>query len=551
MPSSILELIFKTSKQGQGGKAAAGELRELKGVVGEVSGGLLGFNAANLTAVGAIVAVGAAVSKVVGDYQNYAESIRGIAAITGTGVEETSRMVQAFDDMGIELSKIQSVVESAARKGFVMSIENIVTLADEYNALNTQEEKNALLNEKLGRSGFELAKAFERGGKAIQDAADSQAEGLLITEKNIEAAEKLRVAQDELNDAWQAMANGVAKEVVPVLADLLTNMVDGTNAMQTAAARYGEAWKTMSREQQLSAMSQEMENQKLIKIGNQVIESGFLQAAMLQGTLTPAIQSQVSTTSMAVREMEQIWEASNAATEAGLAQGKAYYDLKTATDDLKKAQEGWMKGAGGDIKSELEAQGITGEALTTALAALDVQFGTNLLGEQRARDNIKEIVAAYKEGGENAIPDFMGALAKMKSSWMLQDEEVIRQRVHVQELQLAYETLVAKPYIVQLSVSDSVVNAPQKMPRIPGGPSDYGYEHGGSFVIPPGYNENFPIGPGGGASSGERVTITPANQINTNMGDIKIFVSGAGNPSAVADAIALRLASYGKQYQGL
>ena len=35
------------------------------------------------------------------------------------------------------------------------------------------------------------------------------------------------------------------------------------------------------------------------------------------------------------------------------------------------------------------------------------------------------------------------------------------------------------------------------------------FQHGGSFIIPPGYNENFPIG-GGGASSGERVTVTPA-----------------------------------------
>jgi hypothetical protein len=43
-------------------------------------------------------------------------------------------------------------------------------------------------------------------------------------------------------------------------------------------------------------------------------------------------------------------------------------------------------------------------------------------------------------------------------------------------------------------------------------------------------------------------SITPNNQLN--MGGITINVSGAGNPTATANAIALRLARYGKQYQG-
>ena len=43
----------------------------------------------------------------------------------------------------------------------------------------------------------------------------------------------------------------------------------------------------------------------------------------------------------------------------------------------------------------------------------------------------------------------------------------------------------------------------------PEAPTTDRFQHGGSFIIPPGYNENFPIG-GGGASSGERVTVTPA-----------------------------------------
>ena len=43
-----------------------------------------------------------------------------------------------------------------------------------------------------------------------------------------------------------------------------------------------------------------------------------------------------------------------------------------------------------------------------------------------------------------------------------------------------------------------------------------GFASGGSFIIPPGYNENFQLGNVGAASSGEEVTITPANQVNNN-----------------------------------
>jgi hypothetical protein len=78
------------------------------------------------------------------------------------------------------------------------------------------------------------------------------------------------------------------------------------------------------------------------------------------------------------------------------------------------------------------------------------------------------------------------------------------------------------------------------------------YADGGSFVIPSDYGyEGFNLGGMATASGGEVVTITPANQINNNMGGVTIYVSGAGDPRATADAIALRLASYGKQYQGL
>jgi hypothetical protein len=47
---------------------------------------------------------------------------------------------------------------------------------------------------------------------------------------------------------------------------------------------------------------------------------------------------------------------------------------------------------------------------------------------------------------------------------------------------------------------------------------------------------------------GKTGTVIPNNQLN--MGGITININGAGNPHAVANAVQMKLASYGKQYQG-
>ncbi len=238
MPSAVLDIVFKTMQQGTGGKAAAAELKELKGVVGELSSGFGVFNIANVTALGAVTAIGAAVAQSVNNWQDYAQEIRQMSALTGTGVEETSRLVQAFDDLGITQEQVSTVMQSAARKGFVMSIENVAQLADKYNGLSTQEEKNKLLTDELGRSGLQLAKAMKEGGDAIRAAADAQAAGLIVTEQAIRDSENLRVAQDMLGDAQTNLSNSLAMKLVPIQAELTYNLAKTAESASWTRAEY-------------------------------------------------------------------------------------------------------------------------------------------------------------------------------------------------------------------------------------------------------------------------------------------------------------------------
>jgi hypothetical protein len=203
MAQSILELIFKTSKSGTGGKAAAAELKEFKGTVGEISGGLLGFNAAGLTAAGAIVAVGNYAKQSVEKFLAYGAAVREMASITGTGTEATSRLIQTMDDLGVTQEQLASITQQASKKGFVMTTENLAKLADQYNELNTIEEKNKLLTDTLGKSGLELAKVMQEGGTAIREMAAAQSESMILTEAEAAAAEQLRRNIDEATDTYE------------------------------------------------------------------------------------------------------------------------------------------------------------------------------------------------------------------------------------------------------------------------------------------------------------------------------------------------------------
>lgn len=521
MAQSILELIFKTAKSGTGGKAAAAELKELKGTVGEVSQGLLGFNAASLTAVGALTAAGAAAIKSVTDYQAYAESMRGLAAITGTGVEETSRLVQAFDDMGIEQEKVSTVLESAARKGFVMSIENVAKLADEYNGLSTQEEKNALLTDKLGKSGLAMAKAFEQGGQAIRDAAEAQADGMILTEENIRQAEELRIAQDNLNDSWTALSNSGAKVLVPILTDVLDvtqkNIEEGIS-WKNVLSLIGPVNTALAITELFKADAMRKSNaagKELLDMTSPMTEGIAGYSGVLENTVPVIKDATIAQQSMkqGMQELGQIVDIT-ASAQQGLMSGVQYStqqfleqkgildQLSDASKRLQDAQANWAKTAGTDVKSALEEAGLKGEDFNLALGAIDSQMGTNFVQEQKYKDNIKQLVDQYARTKDIGL--FKEGLASTKTAFQKLDEEVINAQKEVTDLQLRLDTLVSKTYIVGVQVSSGTSGIlVGTEAAAPGSGKNKQQANGGTFTVPPGYpNDSFQVG----FSSGETVT---------------------------------------------
>ena len=230
--------------------------------------------------------LGTAFDETVGKTLKYAATVRQMARITGEGAEETSRLIQLTDDLGVEQGDLEAAMSAAARKGIAFNTEHIAKLADEYVALSDPVAKNTLLVDNFGRSGLKMAAAMEKGGDAIRKMAGEVEKNLILTDKQIQQTRALEIAQDNLNDKLEGYKVQLGAAVVPALVDY----ANATDKAQTAqeklkASQPGYIAQLMSIEQ-TSRLAREA------AIG--VTEQGFIQAAMLTGTLTPATQGQAN-----------------------------------------------------------------------------------------------------------------------------------------------------------------------------------------------------------------------------------------------------------------
>jgi hypothetical protein len=512
-----------------------------------------------LASTASVVALANAVKGAVVDWVNYNNQMDKGALATGMQVTEFSRLVQAADDVRVSQEAITTAMSLATKNGFKPSIDSLAILADRLKGMNDPTQRAAELSAIFGRGWKEIYPLLENGGQALRDATAAQADGLLVTEESIATGEQLYGIWDTLGDSATSLANGLAKELAPALiqmgeglktamsaAELLITWQSRINAAveenDAIIAKNAETYEDYTNQYiQLALASGKLTqaeyknlivNREMKPIAQdflhnlgmrtvfeyqaaQAADATAAAVAREQAALAasiPTLQEQGSTTALAVKEMENIYQAANGAAEATLAHSKAISDLKGATDDLKAAQEGWMKGAGGDVKSELEAAGVKGQDLTRALAAIDTQMGTGFVQEQAYKDNIKRLVDEYKRGGD--LGEFTGGLASMKTEFMKQDEEVIKLRVHVEEYQMALDKLVAHPYTVYLNQVGNVSGGGSGGNRSGEKVGGEQYADGGSFVIPSKYGfEGFDLGGMATASGGEVVTITPANQV--------------------------------------
>lgn len=223
---------------------ASGEINKVTGAGNKLAAGFKSLTGITLGAGAALAGIGAA-AKFIGDAVNetvaYATEIDNMSRLLGLSTEETSRLVQASDDLFISQETLTSGLQAATRKGIDVSIEGLKRLADEYNSLPAGVTRSKFVLDTFGRSGAEMGKLMEVGADGIDAATAAIADNMVITNKSYEEIMDYKRSVDNLNDSWQGVKYTIGTAVIPPLNDLLTyinELSSGTIEASTATANW-------------------------------------------------------------------------------------------------------------------------------------------------------------------------------------------------------------------------------------------------------------------------------------------------------------------------
>lgn len=157
-----------------------------------------------------------------------AQAAKQLSMASGDSIENAGRFIQVLDDYEISQQDALAATKAMTKEGLTPNLETLAKLSDQYRAIQDPQKKNEFLIKNLGKAGLEWAKALDQGSEALLEQAAAINKALLPTEEMYQQAEELRLAQDQLNDTWEATKIQIGNELVPVLAKFLeiSNKVD-------------------------------------------------------------------------------------------------------------------------------------------------------------------------------------------------------------------------------------------------------------------------------------------------------------------------------------
>jgi hypothetical protein len=241
MSDSLLNIIISTVKKGHGDKETLTGVRKLNAGLKE----LTGLSLVSVTALGAAGAAVGGLAKFLKDSVDqtvkYATEVDNLSRLLGISTEDTSRLIQASDDLFISQEKLQAGLQAATRQGIDVSIEGLKKLADEYKGMPEGVERSEWVLKNFGRSGAEMGKLMEIGAAGIDEATAAIADNMIITGKSYEEIMNYKRSVDELQDSWQGVKYTVGGLVIPTLTDFITFLNEatgGTMRFSQAAANW-------------------------------------------------------------------------------------------------------------------------------------------------------------------------------------------------------------------------------------------------------------------------------------------------------------------------
>ena len=222
-----------------GGQSGVGglnsKLKDLSGKFQSVTGVSLGFASAAGLAGAAVSGLWKFLKGSVEETVKYQSEIKDLSRLLGLNTEETSRLVQASDDLFLSQESLSTALLAATRKGVDTSIEGIKRLSEQYLKLNPGVERGKFLMDNFGRSGSEMGKLMEVGADGIAAAMEEINKSLVVTDEAMRNTMNYKRSVDNLQDAWLGFKMIIGQEVIPQLDLLLRMLTPGKDAVEENA----------------------------------------------------------------------------------------------------------------------------------------------------------------------------------------------------------------------------------------------------------------------------------------------------------------------------
>ena len=278
--------------QGQTGvKGLNKTLGDLDSKFKSVTGVSLGFATASGAAGAAVSGLIKFVSDAVNETVAYATEIDNMSRLLGLSTEETSRLVQASDDLFISQETLTSGLQAATRKGIDVSIEGLKRLADEYNSLPAGVTRSKFVLDTFGRSGAEMGKLMEQGAAGIDAATAAIADNMIITQKSMADIMNYKRSVDNLNDSWQGVKYTVGSTVIPQLDLLFRVMTKGKDDVEKHAQAVNELQMQLDRAASAAAIGNKSAKAAMESLQKQLdtLNDEFYNTVDAAGTTTTSL----------------------------------------------------------------------------------------------------------------------------------------------------------------------------------------------------------------------------------------------------------------------
>lgn len=165
-----------------------------------------------------VVRVGQQVwAETAGEVFKYDEQIRKLAEVSGTGAEESSRLIQVMDDFKLSADDVFMATKALTKEGLSPTIDTLAQLSDQYNKLNPGQERAEFLMTNFGKSGLKFAEAMSKGGDALKQMGTEVEKSLIRTDAQVAKTRLAEMQFDKVTDKIQAYKVEVGTSLIGML----------------------------------------------------------------------------------------------------------------------------------------------------------------------------------------------------------------------------------------------------------------------------------------------------------------------------------------------